>query len=50
MTINFDSTGVITGAKIDNYLLEKSRVVTGEKSERNFHIFAVHLTIYDSNK
>lgn len=35
----FDNGGTITGAKIVNYLLEKSRIVLQEENERNYHIF-----------
>jgi myosin VIIa len=37
--IHFNSSGTIHGAKIDQYLLEKSRIVFQNKSERNYHIF-----------
>lgn len=37
--IHFNSHGVIEGAKIEQYLLEKSRIVSQNKSERNYHIF-----------
>ena len=31
--------GVISGAKLTDYLLEKSRIVTQISEERNYHIF-----------
>lgn len=37
--IHFDRSGVIQGAKIDHYLLEKSRIVSLNNGERNYHIF-----------
>ncbi|XP_059170078.1 myosin heavy chain, non-muscle-like isoform X2 [Physella acuta] len=37
--INFDSSGYISGANIETYLLEKSRAVRQAESERSFHIF-----------
>lgn len=37
--INFDSTGEICGAKFTHYLLEKSRIVSVNNGERNYHIF-----------
>ena len=39
MEIHFDSNGIIIGARTENYLLEKSRVVYQAEGERNFHIF-----------
>ncbi|KTW30988.1 uncharacterized protein T551_01540 [Pneumocystis jirovecii RU7] len=37
--IEFNSKGQISGANIDWYLLEKSRVTQQNASERNYHIF-----------
>lgn len=37
--VNFTESGKIISAKIYNYLLEKSRVVTIQPEERNYHIF-----------
>lgn len=37
--IDFNKPGFIEGAKIDQYLLEKSRIVLQAQDERNYHIF-----------
>ncbi|XP_029285210.1 unconventional myosin-VIIb [Cottoperca gobio] len=37
--INFTKGGAIEGARVDQYLLEKSRVCRQEPEERNYHIF-----------
>lgn len=37
--VNFNNQGVIDGAKIEHYLLEKSRLVHQNPGERNYHVF-----------
>lgn len=37
--IHFSRKGIIHGAKIEQYLLEKSRIVSQNRGERNYHIF-----------
>jgi len=37
--VHFKESGKIDGARIDNFLLEKSRVVRQGKGERNYHVF-----------
>lgn len=37
--IHFNQDGIIEGANIDQYLLEKSRIVSQAEDERNYHIF-----------
>ena len=39
MRIKFNGSGVLTGADITKYLLEKSRIVTAAKGERVYHAF-----------
>ncbi|OQV25063.1 Unconventional myosin-XV [Hypsibius exemplaris] len=39
LAIYFSREGVITGAKITEYLLEKSRICTHAEDERNYHVF-----------
>ncbi|KAI3378798.1 hypothetical protein SNEBB_000798 [Seison nebaliae] len=49
--IHFNFSGAIEGAKIDQYLLEKSRIVQQTKDERNYHIFYCMLAgMSDSEK
>lgn len=39
MQIEFDAVGAPVGGRIDQFLLEKSRVVERAQDERSFHIF-----------
>jgi myosin heavy subunit len=39
MEMVFDTNGRIKGARVHNYMLEKSRVTIQNEGERNFHIF-----------
>lgn len=48
--IFFSSEGVIDGATIDYYLLEKSRVVGQASHERNYHVFYQFLKGFDESK
>ncbi|XP_044016052.1 myosin-VIIa isoform X1 [Aphidius gifuensis] len=50
--IHFNDKGVIEGAKIEQYLLEKSRIVSQNNDERNYHIFYCMLAglSYDEKK
>ncbi|KAK6320463.1 hypothetical protein J4Q44_G00095700 [Coregonus suidteri] len=37
--VNYLETGVVRGAIVEKYLLEKSRLVSRENNERNYHVF-----------
>ncbi|XP_052555896.1 unconventional myosin-IXb isoform X5 [Tympanuchus pallidicinctus] len=37
--VNYLENGVVRGAVVEKYLLEKSRLVSQEKDERNYHVF-----------
>ena len=39
MKIKFNSSGILTGADITKYLLEKSRIITASPDERVYHSF-----------
>lgn len=47
--IQFDKNGSIKGAKVDHYLLEKSRIVSVNRGERNYHIFYMLLAGLDND-
>lgn len=46
--IYFSNTGEISGANINYYLLEKSRVISQSNHERNYHIFYQFLKGYEN--
>ncbi|NXI62701.1 MYO9B protein, partial [Anseranas semipalmata] len=37
--VNYLENGIVRGAVVEKYLLEKSRLVSHEKGERNYHVF-----------
>lgn len=37
--VNYKENGMVHGAVVQKYLLEKSRIVSQAKSERNYHVF-----------
>ncbi|CAH1796283.1 unnamed protein product [Owenia fusiformis] len=37
--VNYRENGMVHGAIVDQYLLEKSRIVSQAKDERNYHVF-----------
>ncbi|XP_056374114.1 unconventional myosin-IXb isoform X3 [Hyla sarda] len=37
--VNYLESGIVRGAVVEKYLLEKSRLVSQEKNERNYHVF-----------
>ena len=39
LDVQFDSTGLLIGASIRQYLLEQIRIITQSQNERNFHCF-----------
>jgi myosin heavy subunit len=50
ISVAFSSGGKIVGAKIENYLLETTRVVQQAPNERNYHIFYQLVTGADDNE
>ncbi|KAM3619073.1 uncharacterized protein V6R79_002572 [Siganus canaliculatus] len=44
INVHFNKSGAIEGARIDQYLLEKSRVCRQAPDERNYHIFYYMVT------
>uniref|UniRef100_A0A8C9TC50 Unconventional myosin-IXb-like n=1 Tax=Scleropages formosus TaxID=113540 RepID=A0A8C9TC50_SCLFO len=37
--VNYLESGIVRGAVVEKYLLEKSRLISREKNERNYHVF-----------
>nr|XP_046260260.1 myosin-IIIb isoform X1 [Scatophagus argus] len=51
LEMKFTPTGAVIGAKISEYLLEKSRVIKQATGEKNFHIFYyIYAGLYHQNK
>ncbi|XP_067843594.1 myosin-IIIb isoform X3 [Heptranchias perlo] len=51
LEMKFTPTGAVMGAKISEYLLEKSRVIQQPVSEKNFHIFYyIYAGLYHQKK
>uniref|UniRef100_A0AAY4CB00 Myosin IIIB n=1 Tax=Denticeps clupeoides TaxID=299321 RepID=A0AAY4CB00_9TELE len=51
LEMKFSPTGAVMGAKISEYLLEKSRVIKQATGEKNFHIFYyIYAGLYHQDK
>ncbi|MEQ2214087.1 Myosin-IIIb, partial [Xenoophorus captivus] len=51
LEMKFTPTGAVIGAKISEYLLEKSRVIKQAQGEKNFHIFYyIYAGLYHQSK
>eukprot|EP00644_Phytophthora_capsici_P007993 jgi/Phyca11/530171/estExt2_fgenesh1_pm.C_PHYCAscaffold_580005 len=48
--LQFDNAGILVGARCRTYLLEKTRVISHEDAERNYHIFYQLLAASDSKE
>ncbi|KAE9027858.1 Unconventional myosin-Va [Phytophthora rubi] len=48
--LQFDNAGTLVGARCRTYLLEKTRVISHEEAERNYHIFYQLLAARDSKE
>ncbi|KAG7378726.1 hypothetical protein PHYPSEUDO_009725 [Phytophthora pseudosyringae] len=48
--LQFDNAGILVGARCRTYLLEKTRVISHEEMERNYHIFYQLLAARDSKE
>lgn len=50
LELHFTSTGALVGAQLSDYLLEKSRVVSQPRGERNFHMLYYMIAGLDFHK
>ncbi|XP_067665744.1 unconventional myosin-IXb-like isoform X8 [Haliotis asinina] len=48
--VNYKENGMVHGAIVEKYLLEKSRIVSQAKNERNYHVFYYLLAGADKNE